>query len=75
MFGLIVREVETIDVLVNSVWGGYEQMVEAGEFTWSKPFWQQPLWRWDAHVRGRRPRSLSSPVSSPPRAWSNGDAG
>ena len=42
------REVETIDVLVNSVWGGYEQMVEGGEFTWSKPFWQQPLWRWDA---------------------------
>ena len=48
VFGLIVREVETIDVLVNSVWGGYEQMVEAGAFTWSKPFWQQPLWRWDA---------------------------
>ena len=48
VFGLVVREVETIDVLVNSVWGGYEQMVEAGAFTWSKPFWQQPLWRWDA---------------------------
>ena len=23
-------------------------MVEDGEFTWSKPFWEQPLWRWDA---------------------------
>src|SRR5919201_1546050 len=23
-------------------------MVENGEFTWSRPFWQQPLWRWDA---------------------------
>ena len=23
-------------------------MLENGEFTWSRPFWQQPLWRWDA---------------------------
>lgn len=37
-----------IDVLVNNVWGGYERMVDNGEFTWMKPFWQQPLWRWDA---------------------------
>ena len=37
-----------IDVLVNSVWGGYERMVDNGEFTWMKPFWEQPLWRWDA---------------------------
>jgi NAD(P)-dependent dehydrogenase (short-subunit alcohol dehydrogenase family) len=37
-----------IDILVNGVWGGYERMVDNGEFTWMKPFWQQPLWRWDA---------------------------
>jgi NAD(P)-dependent dehydrogenase (short-subunit alcohol dehydrogenase family) len=37
-----------IDVLVNNVWGGYERMVDNGEFTWMKPFWEQPLWRWDA---------------------------
>ena len=37
-----------IDVLVNGVWGGYERMVDNGEFTWMKPFWEQPLWRWDA---------------------------
>jgi NAD(P)-dependent dehydrogenase (short-subunit alcohol dehydrogenase family) len=37
-----------IDILVNNVWGGYERMVEGGEFTWGKPFWEQPLWRWDA---------------------------
>jgi NAD(P)-dependent dehydrogenase (short-subunit alcohol dehydrogenase family) len=36
-----------IDILVNNVWGGYERMVDNGEFTWMKPFWQQPLWRWD----------------------------
>ena len=37
-----------IDILVNNVWGGYERMVDNGEFTWPRPFWQQPLWRWDA---------------------------
>ncbi|HEX8652555.1 MAG TPA: SDR family NAD(P)-dependent oxidoreductase [Pyrinomonadaceae bacterium] len=37
-----------LDILVNNVWGGYENMVEDGEFTWSRPFWQQPVWRWDA---------------------------
>lgn len=37
-----------LDVLVNNAWGGYEDMVEGGEFTWGRPFWQQPLRRWDA---------------------------
>lgn len=44
-----------LDLLVNSAWGGYERMVEDGAFTWSVPFWQQPLHRWssmmDAGVR------------------------
>jgi dehydrogenase/reductase SDR family member 1 len=47
-FERILREAQAIDVLVNNVWGGYERMVENGEFTWPKPFWEQPLWRWDA---------------------------
>jgi len=47
-FKYILQETEGIDILVNSVWGGYEDMVQNGEFTWSKPFWEQPLWRWDA---------------------------
>jgi dehydrogenase/reductase SDR family protein 1 len=37
-----------LDILVNNAWGGYENMFEGGEFTWPRPFWQQPLWRWDA---------------------------
>src|SRR5260370_6968336 len=45
-FNLIVREADATDILVNSVWGGNERMVEDGNFTWSKPFWQHPLWRW-----------------------------
>ena len=47
-FNVVVREANTIDILVNSVWGGYERMIENGDFTWPKPFWEQPLWRWDA---------------------------
>ena len=47
-FGLVLRQAHAIDILVNAVWGGYENMVEGGEFTWPKPFWEQPLWRWDA---------------------------
>jgi len=47
-FELVARETEGIDILVNNVWGGYERMVEDGAFTWGKPFWEQPLWRWDA---------------------------
>lgn len=47
-FNAILRETGDVDVLVNNVWGGYEHMVEDGNFTWAKPFWEQPLWRWDA---------------------------
>ncbi|HEX4950264.1 MAG TPA: SDR family NAD(P)-dependent oxidoreductase [Blastocatellia bacterium] len=47
-FRQIADEQGRLDILVNNVWGGYENMMENGEFTWSRPFWQQPLWRWDA---------------------------
>ena len=47
-FERIARDAGPIDLLVNSAWGGYEGMVEHGEFTWAKPFWEQPMARWDA---------------------------
>lgn len=47
-FDKVARDAGAIDILVNNVWGGYENMMENGVFTWSKPFWEQPLWRWDA---------------------------
>jgi NAD(P)-dependent dehydrogenase (short-subunit alcohol dehydrogenase family) len=47
-FERVARETGGIDILVNNVWGGYERMVEDGAFTWARPFWEQPLWRWDA---------------------------
>ena len=54
-FQRISEEGGGLDILVNCAWGGYEQMVENGEFTWGRPFWQQPAHRWhsmmDAGVR------------------------
>ena len=47
-FHRIITEQGRVDILVNNVWGGYENMIENGEFTWGLPFWKQPLWRWEA---------------------------
>ena len=49
-FAQVLAEVGRIDVLVNAVWGGYERMIENGEFTWERPFWRQPTWRWEAMI-------------------------
>src|SRR5262245_3589090 len=48
VFDRIAREQRKLDILVNNAWGGYENMVENGEFTWVYPFWKQPLGRWDS---------------------------
>src|SRR5262249_20731968 len=65
-FNLILRETSTIDILVNNVWGGYERMVEDGNFTWSRPFWEQPLWRWDAMFStGVRAHYQASQLAAP----------
>jgi NAD(P)-dependent dehydrogenase (short-subunit alcohol dehydrogenase family) len=48
VFERIRKERDEIDILVNGVWAGYERMMEDGRFTWADPFWEQPLWRWDA---------------------------
>lgn len=46
---------DVLELLVNCAWGGYERMVEDGQFTWGLPFWEQPSHRWnsmmDAGVR------------------------
>ena len=46
LFSRIAIESGRLDVLVNSAWGGYEKMVEDGQFTWPLSFWQQPEHRW-----------------------------
>jgi dehydrogenase/reductase SDR family protein 1 len=52
VFQQVAQENHQLDVLVNNAWGGYEQMEHDGEFTWFKPFWSQPFWRWDAMFQG-----------------------
>ncbi|HJR79577.1 MAG TPA: SDR family NAD(P)-dependent oxidoreductase [Anaerolineales bacterium] len=52
LFQLVKEERGRLDILVNNAWGGYEQMEHDGEFTWLKPFWSQPFWRWDAMFQG-----------------------
>ena len=41
----VKQEQGRLDILVNNVWGGYERDPQ-GDF--AGPFWEQPLWRWDA---------------------------
>jgi dehydrogenase/reductase SDR family member 1 len=66
VFARILREQQRLDVLVNNVWGGYENMAENGVFTWSKPFWQQPVWRWDAMFdAGVRAHYVASRLAAP----------
>ena len=61
VFQRVISEQGRLDILVNNVWGGYENMVENGEFTWMLPFWRQPLWRWDAmFAAGVRAHYVSS---------------
>lgn len=65
-FGRITAEHGGLDILVNNAWGGYENMIEGGEFTWSRPFWQQPLWRWDAMFQaGVRAAYAASQLAAP----------
>lgn len=40
----IRREQGRLDILVNNVWGGYEQYDAS---LWEQPLWEQPIWRWD----------------------------
>ena len=47
LFDELEQENEVLSILVNSCWGGYENMVESDRFTWVDPFWQQNRDRWD----------------------------
>ncbi len=65
-FARISQETHGIDILVNNVWGGYERMIDDGAFTWTKPFWEQPAWRWDAMFgAGVRAHYRASQLAAP----------
>jgi len=55
VFARVRESTPALDVVVNNSWGGYERMIDDGQFTWGLPFWQQPAHRWtsmmDAGVR------------------------
>jgi NAD(P)-dependent dehydrogenase (short-subunit alcohol dehydrogenase family) len=44
-FDQVRAKARAVDILVNSAWGGYERMLEEGQFTWPLPFWRQPMHR------------------------------
>ena len=55
-----------LDVLVNNAWGGYERMVEDGQFTWTAPFWKQPEHRWTSMIdAGVRAAYVASSLAAP----------
>jgi NAD(P)-dependent dehydrogenase (short-subunit alcohol dehydrogenase family) len=55
-----------LDIVVNNAWPGYEHMVEDEEFTWVRPFWQQPTWRWNAMIDvGLRSAFITSRSAAP----------
>jgi dehydrogenase/reductase SDR family protein 1 len=66
LFDRIRSEQGRIDILANNVWAGYERMVEGDTYTWERPFWQQPLWRWDAmFTAGVRAHFTASRLAAP----------
>lgn len=61
LFARVGREQGRLDVLVNNVWGGYENMERFG-----RPFWEQPVWRWEAMFdRGARAHLVASQHAVP----------
>ena len=66
VFQRIAEAGQGLDVLVNSAWGGYERMVENGQFTWGLPFWQQPAHRWSSMMdAGVRSASVAGAHAAP----------
>jgi NAD(P)-dependent dehydrogenase (short-subunit alcohol dehydrogenase family) len=63
LFKRLQREQNRLDILVNNVWGGYENY-EAETF--DVPFWKQPLWRWDKmFTAGVRAHFTASRLAAP----------
>jgi NAD(P)-dependent dehydrogenase (short-subunit alcohol dehydrogenase family) len=56
------RDGSRLDLLVNNAWAGYERYGEVG---FSAPFWEQPLWRWDAMLGSVRAHFAASRACVP----------
>src|SRR5258708_14647083 len=53
VFEKIAELGQGLDVVVNSAWGGYEKMVENGQFVWPRPFWFGAESRWSSMMEQR----------------------
>lgn len=62
LFQQIMKNHQRLDLLVNNVWGGYENYDE----TFSAPFWEQPLFRWEGmYTAGLRAHFIASRLAAP----------
>jgi len=63
LFERVQKEQGRLDILVNNVWGGYEN-IESVNFRGA--FWEQPLWRWDKmFTAGVRAHYTASRLAAP----------
>jgi NAD(P)-dependent dehydrogenase (short-subunit alcohol dehydrogenase family) len=66
LFEQVRRERGRLDLLVNNAWGGYEQHGDSAATFFGTPFWQQPLWRWQAMFdAGVRAHFVTSHFAAP----------
>ncbi len=66
VFKHIHAENKGLDILVNSVWGGYEHLTDGTEFWNEKGFWTEPTSRWDSMFQsGVRAHYISSVLAVP----------
>jgi NAD(P)-dependent dehydrogenase (short-subunit alcohol dehydrogenase family) len=63
LFARVGDEHGALDILVANAWGGYERNADA-DFT--APFWEQPVWRWDAmFTAGLRAQFTAARLATP----------
>ena len=66
LFQQIQAEQGRLDILVNNVWGGYEQFNDGSEHWLEKGFWTVPLERWDKSFQaGVRAHYVASTLAAP----------
>ncbi len=66
VFDAISERDGRLDILVNNVWGGYENLTIDGRYIDSLPFWQQPIRRWDSmFAAGVRAHYVASVLAAP----------
>lgn len=64
VFKRIKKEQSGLDVLVNNVWAGYENLHQDDYYT--GPFWERPAKEWDAmHNVGLRSHYIASQLAAP----------